>query len=129
MEEIKVGEYVRTINQGIKKIDDINENAPVNRYKYKTGESDWDGEWYGTIKTTEIVKHSFNIIDLIEVGDYVNGYKIVNIEKEYYNLKLDEVLPLKTPNLIVGNEEGILSINKIKTIVTKEQFKSIEYEV
>ena len=27
-----------------------------------------------------IVKHSKNIIDLIEVGDYVNGYKVISID-------------------------------------------------
>lgn len=27
----------------------------------------------------DILKHSFDIIDLIEKGDYVNGYKVINV--------------------------------------------------
>ena len=38
MEEIKVGEYVRTTNKGIKKIDDIDNNKTVNKYLYYIGE-------------------------------------------------------------------------------------------
>lgn len=54
-----------------------------------------------------IVKHSKNIIDLIEEGDYVNGERV----KMHY-------------------ESGVLKIpKKIKSLVTKEQFSSIEYKV
>lgn len=63
--EICVNEYVRTTNKGIKRIDNIDNNKTVNKYLYCIGE-DWDGKCYGFIKTTEILKHSPNIIDLIE---------------------------------------------------------------
>lgn len=66
---------------------------------------------------------SFNIIDLIEVGDYVNDSKIINvIHKD-----------------ICGNEaldnQHVFTINgeiyeiDIKTIVTKEQFEQMSYKV
>lgn len=121
MKEIKVGEYIRTKQGEIAKIIDTN-------IFDKTIYKDVQGAKY---YLEDITKHSPNIIDLIEVGDYVNGDKINCVENEYYNLTLDEVLPLETPNLIVGNEEGILTIdiNDIKSIVTKEQFKSVMYEV
>lgn len=62
-----------------------------------------------------IVKASHNIIDLIEVGDYVNGYKVTYIY----------------PNLLKVDSTDIWEIhtNDIKTIVTKEAFKSIEYKL
>lgn len=63
---IEVGEYVRTVKKGIKRIDKIFEKCPVNRYGYEIG-SDWEGKEYSIIKTTDIIKHSKNIIDLIEV--------------------------------------------------------------
>ena len=68
----------------------------------------------------EIVKHSKDIIDLIEVGDYVNGEKIIEIldKNETYNGK-KLVCSIRTN---FGEED-------IKTVVTKELFKSIEYEV
>lgn len=113
------GEYVRTISQGIKRIDDININAPINKYKYKTGESDWDGEWYGTIKTTAILKHSTNIIDLIEVGDYVNGHLV------------EQITGFENGEIFLEFADGKYcnALRKKDTIVTKEQFKAMEYEV
>lgn len=66
--EIKVGEYVRTKRQGISKIRYINDNRPINKYSGETNRYDNDGdEYFMPIKTTEITKHSKNIIDLIEV--------------------------------------------------------------
>lgn len=66
-EKIEVGEYVRTNNKGIKKIDCIDNNKTVNKYLYFTGIEDFEGKEYGIIKTTEIIKHSKQLIDLIEV--------------------------------------------------------------
>lgn len=113
--EIQVGEYVRTKKQGIKKIDKIDENKTVNKYFYFIGYDHNDKE-YGVIKTTEILKHSFNLIDLIEVGDYVNGNKVIKKYNDY---------------LMVGTEFINQSIPNelIETIVTKEQFKSMECKV
>lgn len=58
-----------------------------------------------------------NLIDLIEVGDYVNGLPVAhNAKKNGGNIVI----------LINGdayNEEGI------KDIVTKERFNSVKYEV
>ena len=59
MEEIKVGEYIRTKTDGICKL--------------ISKEKDVDGEWAGYIdrpfwlREKNILKHSSNIIDLIEV--------------------------------------------------------------
>lgn len=76
---------------------------------------------YSIEKITDIVKHSKNVIDLIEVGDYVNKRKIerVNDYGEYkradFNLDFDDYDA-------VYNES-------IKTIVTKQQFESIKYKI
>ena len=114
-DEIKVGEYVRTVKQGIKRIDTIFENRPVNRYGYEVG-SDWAGKEYSIIKTTDIVKHSKNIIDLIEYGDYVNGHLVLKVEEDGFLLVDDKGYTHLAP------------IN-IKSIVTKEQFAQREYKV
>lgn len=64
--DIQVGEYVRTISGNIDKVDAlygmIENTVHLENHKWQS------------IKN--IVKHSPNIIDLIEVGDYVNGKKI-----------------------------------------------------
>ncbi len=67
-------------------------------------------EQYGSI-----VKHSKNIIDLIEAGDYVNG-KYVKEINQYKDGKSIIVLI------------GIIDENDIKSIVTKEQFESVGYK-
>lgn len=56
-------------------------------------------------------------IDLIQIGDYINGYKVTDIEKD--------------GKIILGNEEQYYGVyaKDIKSIVTKEMFKSIEYKV
>ena len=65
---------------------------------------------------------SFNIIDLIEVGDYVNGYKVLFIDAffgEGKNVKC------------INNEEERVCFYEedIKDIVTKEQFNSCKYVI
>ena len=60
------------------------------------------------------VNISPNIIDLIEVGDYVNGYKVSNIFDEYITTEDDQIT--------IDKED-------IKSIVTKEQFESMKYKV
>lgn len=62
----------------------------------------------GTIK-----KASHNIIDLIEVGDYINGFPVIHKENDI----------LKCGLLVQFKE------NEIKSIVTKEQFEQMAYKV
>ena len=69
-DEIEIGEYVRTNNKGIKRIDGIDNNKTVNKYLYFTGIEDFEGKEYKIIKKTEIVKHSKQLIDLIEIRGF-----------------------------------------------------------
>lgn len=121
-DEIKIGEYVRTRNNGIKRIDTIFENKTVNKYGYECG-SDWNGKWYSHIKTTDIVKHSKNLIDLIEIGDILkikedDSICYIGLEKDETTLTYQEIIDEIKNNKI-----------KLLAIVTKEQFRSIEYKI
>ena len=82
--KLEVGMYVRTKRDGIGKIISLSigsedECCFIELSKRRTG-----------IKEHNIIKASHNIIDLIEVGDYVNGEKVSYIDdcdgamKEYY---------------------------------------------
>lgn len=116
MSNIQVGEYVRTPEQGwIGKLVEIIPNV-LNYYKIDVKK---EVKRYGGNSDNYIysrdgcgLKHSFNIIDLIEEGDYVNGEKV--IENLYDFVRLDGKLILKAD---------------ICTIVTKERFKESEYKV
>ena len=70
----------------------------------------------------DFVKASYNIIDLIEVGDYVNGSKV------YYCYCADE----DSTGLFIDTEKGRQWLDKhsqVKSIVTKEQFESMKYSL
>lgn len=125
MEEIKVNDFVRTKNKGIQKIAYLRPNATVNKYAYFIGYDDDGDRLNGILKTTDIVKHSPNIIDLIEAGDYVNGYKVTNvINKEPCPSGKCVDIDADRPS-----EYCTLWEDDIETIVTKQQFENMEYKV
>ena len=131
MAEISINEYVRTKQGYIAKVnfveiiekernlDICTFDKPI-YYEY--------GEGYYNLYCDEefeeiIVNHSKNIIDLNEVGDYVNGELVTSV---YDENKEDEQIQIEVNNQ--GNYTYYIN-EDIKSIVTKEQFKSIEYRV
>lgn len=64
----------------------------------------------------DIVKHSKNLIDLIDFGDFVNGIKVVEKGLD----KNDNVSSFSN-----GHDE--VRAKDIQTILTKEAFKEREY--
>lgn len=120
MSEIQVGEYIRT-NKG-----------NIGKFKYYAKDDDTivyfkNGLGFTCIKQDDIKIHSLNIIDLIETGDYVNGMQILKIEKRQI------VKPYVTVALVYKAKDCEYWINlnekTIQTIVTKEQFSSMEYKL
>lgn len=106
METLSVGMYCYNKTNrklGIGKIIDFQSNNNVNiRYK-------------NSIELASIgnVIASFNIIDILEFGDYVNGFPVIHKENDI----------LKCGLLVQFKE------NEIKSIVTKEQFEQMAYKV
>ena len=117
---MEVGEYVRTDDGLIGKI--VSEP-----YEYKDSivhDIDFgDNNIYNEYEMYQnIIKTSPSIIDILEIGDYVNGKHV-----DKYQGKLGVFCEL--PN---GKWEFIELTNEhylISSIATKEQFKNIEYEV
>ena len=112
---IEVGEYV--INQNrlvIGQIIEINEERQEAIIKTDTDKVKIPiGFW-------NIKKHSKNIIDLIEAGDYVNGILIEDIEE------------IDNKKVFYSNGEMIAWTNRdkgIETILTKEQYQANCYTV
>ena len=131
---MKVGEYVRTDTGIIEKLEGIHEQNKTNETIIKLNKmgggryahildinSEFTKKFDKDFSRGNIIKSSPNIIDLIEVGDYVNG----NVVKE-----LNNELVIMNTGLIYDNNL-YLSIKQIdiKSIVTKEQFESMEYKV
>lgn len=122
MDEIKEGEYVRINSDfrvvciGIGKVTKIAQETIYVKMNLDLPIS---------FKKEDIKKHSFNIIDLIEEGDYVNGRLILQVD---YKMKRICLLVTFLDTMSMSNVIWIDS-QDIKSIVTKEQFKSVEYEV
>ena len=106
METLSVGMYCYNKTNrklGIGKIIEFQSNNNVNiRYK-------------NSIELASIgnVIASFNIIDILEFGDYVNGFPVIHKENDI----------LKCGLLVQFKE------NEIKSIITKEMFSSMEYRL
>lgn len=109
--EIKVNEYIRTDTGKIDKV--INENYYMPQYI----ECEKD-----LIFKNNIVKHSSNLIDLIQCGDYVNGQEVTEV-KEWKSSK-DGYF-----RYAVTCHYEIIRADEIKTVVTKEMMESISYKV
>lgn len=110
---MKVGDYVRTTS-GIERLKKENDNG-------------WFFEKSMIIKPDNIekyiIKSSPRIIDLIQVGDYVNGCKVGYID----NLKgcmRQFNYDYENPNDDCGHWE-----EEIQSVVTKEAFESMEYKI
>lgn len=108
--EIKVNDYVRTKEGYICKILKLNEP------KYDDGYLDFNDIGSPRIYKLNVVKTSPRIIDLIEVGDYVNGELVQDIVK-YEDDKF----------INTGFEH--YRIEDIKSVLTKEMFEQIEYKI
>lgn len=83
----------------------------------------WDIKRAYYISQIKDVKHSPNIIDLIEVGDYVNGILVTGKEGTllYTEIKGIDGSGYHIPISQYGDN--------IENIVTKECFASVSYEV
>ena len=123
VEEIKVGEYVRTPEQGyIGKLVEVNKNV-LNYYKIDVGREirriNGMSDNYIYSRDGFGLKHSSNVLDLLEVGDVVtHGEETIFITAFESEEQLDYFINLyKHENL------------SIKSIVTKEQFALAEYRL
>ena len=126
MEEIKEGDYIRTIKGNICKVLRVREK---HRFMTSSGHPSVTPERYFvdnnkqySISKPYVKKHSKNIIDLIEVGDYVNGKEVImdlQKSKEWYKSKDD----------FITCKDYTFEEDEIKKVVTKEQFENIEYKV
>ncbi len=122
MSEIKIGEYVRTREGYLGKLIAINEQD----YNYLVVDttreirSDEYPATYLYLKNENIVKHSKNIIDLIEVGD------IIEVQTGLYN-KYKTII--QDEDTLISMQESLKKFLTIKVIVTHQQFEQIKYIV
>nr|DAW10435.1 MAG TPA: hypothetical protein [Caudoviricetes sp.] len=102
---IEVNEYVRT-KEGVigKTIKVLSNRVFLDNLGY-------------AVLINDILKHSKQLIDLIEVGDYVNGKYVAKIVQE------------KSGKYTIISLIAIVDNQDIKTILTKEQYMANCYKV
>ena len=128
MAEIEVGEYGRTNFGKMIKFAWL-ESLEGKRYENKVlliNEDMLNNDFYYFHKGEKIVKHSKQLIDLIEVGDYVNG-------REVKHIAMFEGFP-DYPKLIFVDETHLIpddtcENDEIQTILTKEIYMANCYIV
>lgn len=136
-DEIKVGDYIRMYDGVIGKVLEDEDIVEDGVYIDKTFLDDYADET-NFVKYEDIKKHSSNIIDLIEKGDYVNGFLIDYIDLDCKVPFLRSERPYRKAttwykDLIEKGKDYNMCLHfkqeDIKSIVTKEQFRNVEYEV
>lgn len=117
--ELKENMYVRTKDGIIAKVDYIDDDIIFfDKDLYRTYSDSIN--FLGKDNLERIVKASYNIIDILEVGDYVNSEKI-----DYISISKDgKKRPLIRDNIYLFDK-----YKSINSIVTKEQFKQMAYKV
>lgn len=85
------------------------ENEDYNSYAYNKNNSLFE---------YLVVKASYNIIDILEKGDYVNGVEVINIDDEWITMSDMQVPILKS-----------IANGMIKSVITHEQMEQMAYKV
>ena len=108
--ELNVGDYVRTKEFGINRVKWFDNGEPI----LENGFTALQSSGY---------KSNPKIIDLIEVGDYVNDYYVEDITNTGEELVL---------HIITGSnyfQSPFLYNEDIKSVLTHEQFEAMKYVV
>lgn len=114
-DNLKPNDYFRTFDGQIFKSINV---SPIegNEIYYANGDYTW-------ANVLSVVNFSDSLIDLIELGDYVNGKRVYNISivdgLKYLDVEVEDYL----------SDMSFINADQITSIVTKEQFDSMKYEV
>ncbi len=132
--ELRENMYVRNCYGRIAKIERIEDNiAYCNNWLYQSYE-----EYINFINLNskedveEIIKANFNIIDILEIGDYVNGYKVEEVNNnlnEHKGICNSLDTHLWEVNDLDEFKEIVIFENDIKSVITHEQIEQMAYKV
>lgn len=132
--KIEAEEYIRTDRGTIAKIEDVEWDILYRIEDMKPIYKHWVSE--KQCYTEYIVKHSKNVIDLIETGDIVRVYMEDDVEADgvYEDTNMFEVVGVTTDGLevVLLGKGFILEFfpkENIRGIVTHEQIEEMEYRV
>lgn len=123
MEDIKVEELVRTKKGKIEKVKTVNRYEIVTKHNNDNDDISEGINYYAEsgleINKADITKHSFNIIDLLKVGDIVFIQDVLN--NDFVYIYDDEMLKAVRETI----EEGL----EITEVLTHELYEANAYKV
>lgn len=133
--ELKEGMYIRTKYNdfcnmvAIRKIDEIDDDGSfwIDDYIIDTY-----GDEQDKLHEEDVEFASEDIVNVIKPGDYVNGERVIALRKDiperdiHMNSKDNFIF---VDYDLANNWYYGIDTDKIKTVVTKEQFTLMEYEV
>ena len=119
--ELEVGQFARLKSGYICKIININDFREPNM-KYGVEANYLKDVMF--IGDDDIIKASYNIIDILEIGDYVNGNK-VDFTNNNNKLSYED----KCIGFYDGDGDITLFENGIKSVITHEQMEQMAYKV
>lgn len=132
LRNLKVGMYVRTKDGRISKLMQIKEDDELNLKFYCFEENIIYRNYEESELKQFLIKASDKLIDILEVGDYVNGMKVVAIDSDgrlYVPEDLGQPYDREFSNGVFYHTLLDMNTFKIKTILTKEQFDQMSYKV
>lgn len=113
-DEIEAGEYIRTDKGNIFEID--KKKKVISAIKFLDVQ-------YG-----HIINHKKKLVDLVKVGDYVNGYRIVKIRIDPFNNKKQLFTEHWEYNWQGDGTLLVFYDEDIKIVTTKEQFDTVGFK-
>lgn len=120
--KIKIGDYVRIVQAQrsmISKVYDIQKGKSSLIDKKIFCMIEGIEEWF---TSDDIVKHSSNILDVLEEGDYVNGDRVLEIQK-VPNEKIDRVIVLNSFEDSLEDEPFYIYKENVVNILTHEMYE------
>ena len=129
--------YIRT-RFGIRKIKNTKKDNGYGKPRVKVIELDdflnigykFNYKFYTDEKIIKECKASYNIIDILEKGDYVNGSEVLYFESKYIE-EDDKFVPIGviTENCCMENADSWIIEKDIKSVITHEQIEQMAYKV
>lgn len=119
--KLEVGMYVRLEN-------DVEDTVVINKIANvfeTTILTENDGSIYqGEYTKENVIKASYNIIDLIEVGDIISFYEDIDNYKKQYVIGIPDLITLDEIKDKITNDNI-----RLVSILTKEEMEQMAYKV
>ena len=141
--KLEVGKFIRT-PYGIRKIVNITKDDGYGKPRVKVIELDdflnigykFNYKFYTDEKIIKECKASYNIIDILEKGDYVNSKEVIEIYQAGNKFKGSSMYSFREKTIELDNDnyetipqDCLLTNEDIKSVITHEQMEQISYEV